>query len=282
MSRLVAAALGAGSSALAAAALRAVPPGGRERWARSNYAGREVSLLGGAAAATATVLAGAGGGGRTAGATALAAAAGGAFGALDDLTEDPAGATKGLRGHLGSLARGRVTTGALKVLGIGAGSLAAAAVLTVGTPAAGPAPGLRRVGDTLARGALIAGTANLLNLFDLRPGRALKVAAGLGGVLAVAGGPGGRAAAGVFGVALTSLPSDLGERTMLGDTGANALGAALGTSLAVHRSPLVRTGALAGVVALTLASERVSFSAVIRRTPLLRRLDEWGAAGGRR
>ncbi|KAE8762667.1 hypothetical protein GB883_18130, partial [Georgenia thermotolerans] len=44
------AALGAAATAVAQAALEARPPGGRERWRRTNFAGRDLTLLGGAAA----------------------------------------------------------------------------------------------------------------------------------------------------------------------------------------------------------------------------------------
>ena len=63
---------------------------------------------------------------------------------------------------------------------------------------------------------------------------------------------------------------------MLGDCGANALGAAVGTA-AVQALPWqLRLLACAAAVALNLASEQVSFTAVIERTPLLRRLDQLG------
>src|SRR5699024_11211401 len=72
--------------------------------------------------------------------------------------------SKGLRGHLGALRRGRLTTGALKAAGIPLLALAGAA--------ASPAP--RGGAMVLADAALTAGCANLAHLLDLRPGRALK------------------------------------------------------------------------------------------------------------
>jgi UDP-GlcNAc:undecaprenyl-phosphate GlcNAc-1-phosphate transferase len=62
---------------------------------------------------------------------------------------------------------------------------------------------------------------------------------------------------------------------MLGDAGANALGALLGLSAARLPRP-VRLGLLAGVTALNAASEVVSFTKVIQATPALRRLDQLG------
>lgn len=242
-------------------ALRTWPPGGAARWERTNYAGRQVSLLGGVAVASAAV-AGAAVTPAPAGAV-LAAVGGGAFGVIDDLGADSATSSKGLRGHLGALARGHVTTGAWKIVGIGASGLGAAALLT-------PRP--RTPFDVLVGAGLIAGSANLLNLFDLRPGRALKVAAAAAAVGTLAG---SERAAAALGVSAAALRDDLGERTMLGDTGANALGALLG-SAAAGSSRRVRTGILAGVLALTVLSEKVSFSRVIDNTAALRWMDRLG------
>ncbi|GAA0288573.1 hypothetical protein GCM10009528_01490 [Kineococcus aurantiacus] len=72
------------------------------------------------------------------------------------------------------------------------------------------------------------------------------------------------------------LPDDLAGRSMLGDTGANALGAVLGVAALARWHRRGRVGALAAVVALTLASEKVSFSRVIEAQPLLRELDRLG------
>jgi hypothetical protein len=69
---------------------------------------------------------------------------------------------------------------------------------------------------------------------------------------------------------------DLGERAMLGDAGANAAGALAGFLLA-WRSPLWLLAVLVVVLlALNVASERVSFSEVIERVGFLRWLDGLG------
>lgn len=63
---------------------------------------------------------------------------------------------------------------------------------------------------------------------------------------------------------------------MLGDGGANALGAVVGSQIAFGTPRAVRWAALAGVVGLMLASERVSFSKVIAGNPWLNKADMFG------
>lgn len=239
-------------------------------WRRTNYAGRPVTLLGGpalAAAATLSAVAGA-----PAGAAAAAAVVGtvsGLVGGYDDLAgarPDQAG-DKGLAGHLRALREGRVSAGAVKVAGIGAAAAVAAVLTRRGRGAGALVDGVLTAG-------LVAGTANLVNLLDLRPGRAGKAAALT--AAATLGGPAGGLVAGPLGATLAVLPDDLGERVMLGDAGANAVGALLGLRLAAVPGRLRRVVLLTGIVGLTLASEKVSFTTVIEATPGLRELDRLG------
>jgi hypothetical protein len=62
---------------------------------------------------------------------------------------------------------------------------------------------------------------------------------------------------------------------MLGDAGANGLGALLGLALLQH-APQRRGTALGVLAALTLASEVVSYSRVIDAVPPLRWVDRAG------
>ena len=266
-------ATGALAGVLAAGALRllrARPPGGPARWDRTNHAGGTVTLLEGPAyavgAACAAGLAGAGPG------PVLAATAAAGLGALDDLVGDSS--SKGLKGHLGALARGEVTTGAVKVLGLGLTGLATAALVDGRSRGHDPV-GAPTLLDTLVGGAVVAGSANLLNLLDLRPGRALKVAV-VWGVLATSRPRSAAAGAAAAGAGLGVLRPDLDGQAMLGDTGANSAGALLGLALVQatgRRGRLVSLGLLS---ALTLASEKVSFTTVIEATPVLRELDALG------
>ncbi|MCR2051915.1 hypothetical protein NSA19_03405 [Actinomyces bowdenii] len=285
--------VGAAAGAIAASALCAPWPR-QARTAHAAEAAERAELGAAALAALVAVTAGAG------------------AGLADDLdagAHDGQETAKGLAGHLRALGRGHVTTGVLKIAVIGAGAAVAGALLSGSRAAAAgamPSGGLSglggravptsltaaltaadlqrrgrraRLADAAGSAVVVASWANVINLLDLRSGRALK-AAGAGAALLLAA-PGRapatrRLAAGALGTVAASLPEDLGEETMLGDTGANALGALLGTALAAHPSRALRLGAGAAGVALILASERVSFSRVIERTPVLAALDALG------
>jgi hypothetical protein len=190
----------------------------------------------------------------------------GLLGLLDDL--GGVGQSGGFRGHLRSLAHGQLTTGGLKLFG---GAALAIVVVAAGTEG-------RSTGRLIADAALVALSANLANLFDRAPGRVLKGGGIVFAVLAVATGAGPELAGAAIavGAALGLLVPDLRERCMLGDAGANPLGAALGVGVVVSCNPTTRLVVLAAVAALNLLSEAVSFSRVIDRVPPLRFLDRLG------
>ncbi|HUN36606.1 MAG TPA: hypothetical protein VMU95_31815 [Trebonia sp.] len=277
---------------LAYRTLTRFPPGSEKAWSRVNHRGEPVTLLEGPAAVAGAIAASAlGSAVRRAGgvhlpgpaqperngpdhlhlALGVAGLGAGAFGVLDDLKGS--GKRRGLRGHLGALRDGEVTTGTVKLAGLAATGAVGAALL-------------RREGDSLAdyavNAGLIAGGANLLNLFDLRPGRAIKVGALSGALISSLSAAAGRPAYGVAAVAapvaaaLAVLPEDLGERAMLGDAGANSLGAMLGVAAAAALPRPARIGLLSTIIALTGLSEKVSFTKVIARTPALNWLDMLG------
>lgn len=251
------------------AALRRSAPGGRARWERTNSAGAPVTLLAGPAVVAGLAVASLGADAlplrkRVALASLLICVGG--VGAYDDLYGTTG--TKGLRGHLRALGRGEVTSGAVKIGVVSAAGVGCAALLDSDRSM------------VLLDGALVASAANLVNLFDLRPGRALKVV--LVPCAAAFGSTGGGLAAPTLGAAAAALPDDLAGEAMLGDCGANALGAAVGC-LVVAAAPVTgRVLALAAVSALTLASERVSFTEVVERHAVLSRIDGWGRSAGSR
>lgn len=263
---LVGALVAAATAAGAMAARRHLPPTVSGRWDRTNHAGRTVTLLEGPVYAVAAA-AGAAAAGRPSAPALVASLGAGGFGALDDLAGDSS--SKGLKGHLGALSRGEVTTGAVKIVGLAATGLAAALLADRGTE--------RGFGASLVGGAAIAGAANIANLFDLRPGRTLKVTsiAALPLVLPPSA-AGAATAAASLGAAAGTMPSDLRGESMLGDTGANAAGALVGLALVERTGVAGRLALLAATAGLTVLSEKVSFSKVIDDTPVLRRVDRWG------
>ena len=188
------------------------------------------------------------------------------LGLVDDLAGTGADG-RGFRGHVRALARGRITTGGLKLVGGGALALAVCAPVSGGGPAL-------LVADAL----VVALAANAGNLFDRAPGRTLKVAGLAFVVLVLATGvPASLAGvAVVVGAALALLPADLGERLMVGDTGANALGGVLGLGVVATTAPTTRLVVMVVLVGLNAAGEVVSFSRIIDAVAPLRALDRAG------
>ncbi len=187
------------------------------------------------------------------------------LGLADDLIEDQGG-NRGFGGHLRALASGRLTGGGIKLLG---GVLAGLLVASLATP------GDRPAWVVLLGGLVVASAANTANLLDLRPGRCAKVFLPLWVVGCLVDPGGGAWSAGLAGAALAALPFDLREEGMLGDAGANALGAVVGTLLLAGPMWLLWAAA-AVLLALQLASERVSFTRVIESNRVLRAADRLG------
>ncbi|MER5707960.1 hypothetical protein [Streptomyces sp. NPDC002122] len=226
-----------GATRLAYGQLKRRPPGNPRSWERVNYAGRPVLLQAGAAAALGSAAAAV----PLAPGAALAVAASAVCGRYDDLRGDH---RRGFRAHLTALRDGEMTSGAVKLIGIGAASLVAGAMLK------------ERPLDKVLAGVVIAGSAHLVNLVDVRPGRAglTVLALGAPGLLR------GSLAAAPMGAAAAVLGEDLGERTMLGDTGAHALGAAVGGAIAAGNGRFGLLAHAAGLVAAAAWGERVAVS----------------------
>ena len=173
---------------------------------------------------------------------------------------------RGWRGHGAALLRGELSTGALKAAGSLGLALLAMSML-----------GLSNGRWLLATAVLVLAT-NAFNLLDLRPGRAAKAFALLGlGLGLGSGSPRQLWALGLFAApALVAGLYDLRERAMLGDTGANLLGALAGLWLVLTLSGTGQLIALALLAALTIYGELRSISGFIERTPGLRQLDSLG------
>ena len=199
-----------------------------------------------------------------------------ALGLFDDLVGDKS--VKGFRGHMRALLHGRLTTGGLKMTGIGLLSLFTAVSLYW--------TGISSLPRIVLVTCVIALMANLVNQFDLRPGRAGKVYS-IGLALALLGivlSPiihldwTAIVAVALIGIGPLVAVSrfDLGEKGMLGDAGANSMGAFLGFIYATSLSLIVLSIVTIILLVLTIIGERFSFSRLIEGNRVLRAVDKLG------
>jgi UDP-GlcNAc:undecaprenyl-phosphate GlcNAc-1-phosphate transferase len=182
-------------------------------------------------------------------------------GLYDDRRRHPA---RGLVRQVGELIHGRITPGIVKMVVI----VGAALAWTLATHVP--------VSNVLLGTPVVAGVTNLWNLFDVRPGRALKY-----GVIAAAAILASTVTflmGATLAASLVLLPTDLRERAMLGDSGANVLGFLVGVGLfeEIGRNDLGLGVALLVILALHALAETVTLSRIIRAIPPLRWFDDLG------
>ncbi|WMT81528.1 hypothetical protein TEMA_18700 [Terrisporobacter mayombei] len=171
----------------------------------------------------------------------------------------------GLKGHFKSLFKGKLTTGGFKALFGGFVGL----IISVSIS--------KNIADIIINTLIIALSTNLMNLFDLRPGRAIKVYLvimitifiTLTGYIKI--------------LPLLILPNvlayfnlDLKAKAMMGDTGSNVLGISIGILMAFGYTLNVRIGWLVFLVLIHLLTERFSLTKIIEKNKALNFIDRLG------
>ncbi len=174
--------------------------------------------------------------------------------------------TRGFKGHFGALLQRRLTTGGLKALGGGFVAFFLALFNSAGW------------GELFLHTLILAFFTNMLNLLDLRPGRAVKgylfflvviilLARGEVDWLLIAP---------LSGAVIYYFAVDLRARAMMGDAGSNVLGLILGYISIVSLSTVIKAGVLVFLIAVHIYTEKYSLTETIERIPFLRTLDRLG------
>lgn len=172
----------------------------------------------------------------------------------------------GLRGHFSQLRFGIMTTGTLKAIIGAAVSLIVAGFVS------------RDILTFLTDAAVMVLAINAANLFDLRPGRAIKVFTA--GAAAVFIASWSADFWGLWGLIIPPVAGlfwgDMKEQSMMGDAGSNVLGAILGFTFVINLSQTANLAILVFLVLLHAIAEKYSLSDFIERTPIIKQLDELG------
>ena len=184
-------------------------------------------------------------------------------GALDDLIGNRN--VSGLKGHFKSLFKGELTTGGFKALFGGFVGLVVSVCIS------------SSIVDIIVNTLIIALSTNLMNLFDLRPGRAIKAylvimipiyitLTGYTKVFPLL----------ILPNVLAYFNTDLKARGMMGDTGSNVLGISIGVLIAFGYGIKVRVAWLVFLVLMHLITEKFSLTKIIEKNKVLKFIDDLG------
>ena len=171
----------------------------------------------------------------------------------------------GLIGHFKALFKGSLTTGAFKALLGGFVGLTLAVTLSKSIP------------NIIVATLVVALTTNMMNLFDLRPGRAIKAYVILAIIIFLASTKFNRE------VMMLIVPAvlayfyfDLRALTMMGDAGSNVLGVSIGVFIVSSFDLPVQLVSLVLLVAIHVLTEKFSLTKIIENNKFLDYVDKLG------
>ena len=171
----------------------------------------------------------------------------------------------GLIGHFKALFKGSLTTGAFKALLGGFVGLTLAVTLSKSIP------------NIIVATLVVALSTNMMNLFDLRPGRAIKAYVILAIIIFLASAKFNRE------VMMLIVPAvlayfyfDLRALTMMGDAGSNVLGVSIGVFIVSSFDLPVQLMSLVLLVAIHVLTEKFSLTKIIENNKFLDYVDKLG------
>lgn len=177
--------------------------------------------------------------------------------------------SRGLSGHIKAFwVEKKITTGMQKAVVIW---LLAAVSVTLSA-------NVHSLFTLISDATLISLAANFMNLLDLRPGRSVKVFLIILVLLIACDcqSPAAPVSVGLAGAVLAGFNDELSEKCMMGDAGANPLGAALGYWIVVSLSLFAKAFVLLSLISVHVYSERHSLSGIIDKNSVLRFIDGLG------
>ena len=184
-------------------------------------------------------------------------------GILDDIIGNRD--VSGLKGHFKSLLNGKLTTGGFKALFGGFIGLVISIAIS------------KNIYDIVINTLIIALSTNLMNLLDLRPGRAIKGYLLISIVLLFTLGEYTRnLLLLIFPNVIAYFNQDLKAKAMMGDTGSNVLGISIGILFVMGYPLKVRLICLAFLIFIHILTEKYSLTKIIENNKFLNFIDKLG------